>query len=161
MTTESQAEANKENAQLSTGPKDTEKTKFNAITHGLTSKSVNNKEDLEEIQKLTNSLIEGLKPTNIIEEIAISRIVISLWKLDKITKIQGAEFYNSSIHAEDTKFLDSTRHLISKREYEECPNVSKNSEALQRYEINAENSLHKAINLILRIRKEKLGLFLQ
>lgn len=159
MTTESQIEANKENAQLSTGPKDTEKTKFNAITHGLTSKSVNNKEDLNEIQQLTNFLIEQLKPVNVIEEIAINRIVGSLWKLSKIIKIQSKEFYNSEVNAENSQFLDSFNP--SNKIKEICPKMSDNGEALQRYEINAENSLHKAINLILKIRKEKLGSFLQ
>jgi len=161
MASESQVEANKQNAKLSTGPKDTEKTKFNALTHGLTSKSVNQKEDLEEIQKLTASLREELNPTNVIEEIAINRMVISLWKLNKITAIQCKEFYNSDIKAEDNKFLAYSRHLSSTKEFDICPEVSDNGEALQRYEINAENSLHKAINLILKIRKEKLGSFLQ
>ncbi|MEJ2267545.1 MAG: hypothetical protein P8X70_00520 [Nanoarchaeota archaeon] len=159
MTSETQVEANKENAKLSTGPKDTEKTKFNAITHGLTAKSIKNEEDLEEIKKLTEHLISELKPTNVIEEIAINRIVVSLWKLNKITRIQGMEFYNAEIHAEDMKVFDT--NLISNKEKEACPNISKNGEALQRYEINAESSLHKAINLILKIRKEKLGSFLQ
>lgn len=158
MTSEKQIEANRENAKLSTGANDTTKTRFNALKHGLTAKNIKREEDLNEINLLIDFLREELKPSNVFEEIALNRIAVSLWKLNKITGIQSLEFYNSIVRAEDSSAFDHS--FISKKEKEICPEVSRNGEALQRYEINAENSLHKAMNLILKIRKEKLGSFL-
>lgn len=159
MTTDKQIEANRENAKLSTGARDTSKTRFNAVTHCLTAKYIKREEDLEELKLLTEQLGAELNPENVFEEIALSRIATSLWKLNKITGIQCSDFYNSQINAEDLKSFDSP--MFSQKETETCPKITNNGEALQRYEINAENSLHKAINLILKIRKEKLGSFLQ
>ncbi len=158
MTSEKQIEANRENAKLSTGANDTTKIRFNALKHGLTAKNLKREEDSNEINILIDYLMEELKPSNVFEEIALNRIAVSLWKLNKITGIQSLEFYNSIVRAEDSSAFDHS--FISKKEKEICPEVSRNGEALQRYEINAENSLHKAMNLILKIRKEKLGSFL-
>jgi hypothetical protein len=158
MTSEKQIEANRENAKLSTGAQDTSKIRFNALKHGLAARNIKREEDLEEINILIDSLRDELKPSNVFEEIALNRIAVSLWKLNKITGIQSLEFYNSIVKAEESSAFDPP--FISKKEKELCPEISHNGEALQRYEINAENSLHKAINLILKIRKEKLGSFL-
>jgi hypothetical protein len=157
MATEKQVIANRLNAQKSTGAINTENTKYNAITHSLTSKHITQKEDLEEINSLSEIIRAQIEPQNIFEEIALSRIIISIWKLNKILQIQSKDFYNGEKKANESLSFES----FTNNELIACTKLSSNSEALQRYEVNAENSLHKSMNLIFRIRKEKLGSFLQ
>ena len=161
MTTSEQIEANKENAQHSTGPEDTSKTRYNGLTHGLTAKTIVREEDKEAIEEFRAILNEELKPSNAIEGILIERMTIALWKINKAVQIESTDFHNSEVNAEDSNYMTSMDSRFSKKKPIVCIKISENCKAIQEYQERAENSLYKAINLLLKLRNEKLGSVLQ
>lgn len=81
-----QLEANRRNAQKSTGPKDTSVTRLNALKHGLLSKEVvikegDGKENEEEFRNLLEQLNKDYSPQGAVEEMLVERIAISYWRL--------------------------------------------------------------------------------
>ena len=74
-------EANRNNAQKSTGPKDTSLTRLNALKHGLLSKEVLIEgEDNCSLEELGRRLRMELEPQGELENIFVDRIVSSTWR---------------------------------------------------------------------------------
>src|SRR4051812_25958620 len=85
--------ANKANAQNSTGPNDTTKTRLNAVRHGLASKVVVLPgEDQEEYDKLHDGFFEQLRPQSDIERALIDRVVAAAWRLKRFINVEVAFF---------------------------------------------------------------------
>ena len=81
MATDAQFEANRKNAQKSTGPRDTSKTRFNAIKHGVLSSQMHlSDEEWIEFQGLRDSLVEALQPKGILQEFALDELVSLRWR---------------------------------------------------------------------------------
>ncbi len=96
MTTERQVEANRRNAQRSTGPK-TEKgkavAKFNALRHGLTAKEVVIPgEDEEAFMDLRDRLVRELDPEGVLESQLVDRIAVGLWRLRRVWSVEAGIF---------------------------------------------------------------------
>lgn len=96
MTSEKQVEANKKNAQKSTGPKDASKTRFNALKHGLLAKALiitegESKENKEEFNFILLSLREELKPEGIIQEMLVERMAVCYWRLQRVVRAERGE----------------------------------------------------------------------
>jgi hypothetical protein len=87
MSTESQIQANKLNAQKSTGPKTPQgkaKVSQNAVTHGLTShRPVLDMEDTAEFRTFVNELLDQLDPTNPLEFFFAKRAVCQAWRIQR------------------------------------------------------------------------------
>jgi hypothetical protein len=117
MISDKQLQANRANAQKSTGPK-TEEGKStvskNAITHGLRSaRLVIEGEDPAQYNYFRNDMIQELLPIGAMEEFLFDRIVHAAWRLRRIGSIE-AEVY------------DFLRHPIEKK-----PNNSVAAQPLQ------------------------------
>ncbi len=92
MATEKQIEANRQNAQKSTGPKTEqgkENTGANALKHGLfsTSPVITNprfNESQEEYDLLKESLTQELKPSSTLQTHLVQKIVDSLWRYRRL-----------------------------------------------------------------------------
>ena len=96
MATQAQIEANRQNAQKSTGPK-TPAGKLiaarNAATHGLFSNRVLiASEDAAEYHTHRNALLEDLAPVGPMETILADRIVKLTWQLNRTTRLQACTF---------------------------------------------------------------------
>ena len=96
MTTKRQVEANRRNAQRSTGPK-TEKgkavAKFNALRHGLTAKEVVIPgEDEEALMDLQDRLVRELDPEGVLESQLVDRIAVGLWRLRRVWSVEAGIF---------------------------------------------------------------------
>ena len=93
-TSQSQIEANRANAQNSTGPATPEgkdKSCRNALKHGLFSSFVDVVGDqyIEEFAALSQSYIDDLKPEGI-EELELVRKIVSLaWRLRRVERLEG------------------------------------------------------------------------
>ena len=92
--TEKKLEANRRNAQLSTGPR-TEQGKavvsLNALTHGLRSRKVVLPcEDPAEFQQLCDNLTAEWQPETPTQGHLVTQIAIAIWKLDRL---EGLETY--------------------------------------------------------------------
>jgi len=96
MTTEKQVEANRQNAQLSTGPvtaigKTTIAT--NAIKHGIFTKDLILKSEIgqeseDEYKELLNNLIDSLLPYNQMESLLVEKIAVDFWRLRRTIRFE-------------------------------------------------------------------------
>lgn len=163
MTTEAQIEANKQNAQLSTGPKNSENTKFNAVKHGLCSKKFMTDGDKEEFNIILQDLIDDLNPQSIIELRIVETMALWLWERQRVIWADFAsEFNNSTENAasklEYRQLLDLDSGLYVKeptkedlKKAQELRNSKKriflSGELYLRYKIEAENRFYKALKI--------------
>ena len=94
MATEAQIEANRANAQKSTGPRTPagkEKASQNALKHGLLARQVVVPgEDLEEFELHRAEMLEELAPAGPLESLLAERIVGLSWRLLRAERLQTA-----------------------------------------------------------------------
>jgi hypothetical protein len=92
MATEAQIEANRANAQKSTGPRTPEgkaTVSQNAITHGLLARAgVIPGEDAEEFAAHRQGLRQQLRPGTPLEEVLVERAVDLSWRLQRAARDQ-------------------------------------------------------------------------
>ena len=94
MASERQNEANRRNAQLSTGPCTADgraRVASNALKHGLTAKQVVLPgEDPAEFDEFRSDLIAGLAPQGALEEIFAEKIVADAWRFRRALQLVAA-----------------------------------------------------------------------
>ncbi|MBA2369805.1 MAG: hypothetical protein H0V82_12420 [Candidatus Protochlamydia sp.] len=137
MTTLKQIEANRRNAQHSTGPftlEGKDKSSQNSIKQGLFSNALLiTGEQEEEFNSFSNEILSFLMPQNGIESILVERIITCTWRLRRVMKIE------SDMMHESLKF--DFRHSL--------PDLFSNGDekimALSRYEMILENHFTKLI----------------
>ena len=104
MASEKKIEANRRNAQKSTGPKSAEgksQSRFNALKHGMRANLlVLPGEDGEEFQARVDGWTDDLKPRNQREQYLIERAARVSWQLDRIKRTYvarlSANIYNAA-----------------------------------------------------------------
>jgi hypothetical protein len=96
MTTEAQIEANRINAQKSTGPRTPEgkaTVAQNAVKHGLLARTaVLHGEDWEEYTCFSEELLDELYPDGVMEQELANRVVDLSWRLRRAALSQNAVF---------------------------------------------------------------------
>src|SRR5215208_577046 len=96
MTSARKAEANRQNAQKSTGPKTPEgkaAVSLNALKHGLLSKELLLPgEDEEALRELEESLKGELQPVGVVEVLLGDRITSLLWRLRRLGHVEVGIF---------------------------------------------------------------------
>ena len=112
MSSQAQIQANRRNAQKSTGPK-TEQGKSivaqNAITHGLRSARILiASEDPTEFDAHQNALLEDLVPVGPMESILVDRIVTPTWQLNRAARLQTCTL-NTLINKQDDQKQEKTK----------------------------------------------------
>jgi len=153
-------QANRENAQKSTGPKDTSLTRLNALKHGLLSKeTLIEGEDKRALEELGGRLRLELAPQGELENIFVDRIVSSTWRLKRAIRVER-DYIEAEY--EDCKFDDFSGvkrqdnkawNLVVARELG-------NSNAwlnLIRYETTIEKQIYKALHELLRLQSARRG----
>jgi len=89
-----QLEANKQNAKLGgvKTPEGREKSRENALKHGLTSKIITPYDKDIDVENFESRLKEELSPNGIIQELLFERILVNYLRLYRITKIEKDYF---------------------------------------------------------------------
>ena len=157
-TSSARAEANRRNAQKSTGPKDTSRTRLNALKHGLLTKEILLKgEDKQALERLGKRLRVELAPKRELESILVDRIVSSAWRLKRALKVE-ADFLEAQY--EDCKYDDYneverssevawglvvTRHLGGSHSWSN----------LVRYETAIEKQIYRALNALHELQSAR------
>ena len=99
MATDRQIEANRQNAQLSTGPRSAEgkqRVAANALKHGLTGRQiVLPNENPDEFDAFRRALRDDFDPRGMLEEVLVDKIVADAWRLRRVPRLEAA------IHARD------------------------------------------------------------
>jgi hypothetical protein len=96
IATEAQMNANRLNAQKSTGPRTPEgkaAASRNSLTHGLTANQfLILDEDSDEFLVLLNDLRENFRPIGPAEERLVLRIAANQWRLDRIIRMEATNY---------------------------------------------------------------------
>ena len=127
ITSLKQVEANKQNAQKSTGPKSfwgKHQASGNALTHGLhANKHLIIGEQVEEFEQYKSSMLAMLDPVNAIQEETALQIISAGWRLRRYTNVEAGLFDNEQIDAK--QFLNKS-HLskMMSKEYDGLVNES-------------------------------------
>jgi|GEM_PF-4625879 len=158
MASEKQIRANQQNALKSTGPKDTSKTSKNAMKHGLTSTKLI-EEHQKDAREMYDDLVKNLNLTSHVELLIGIRMAHALWKLKCINTNQMVRQGNAWANKFNDKLFLNT--VVEEKPYEIeteiNPNITEHDELIGRYETATENSFYKALNMLVRVKKEKLA----
>src|SRR5215217_7291977 len=96
MTSEKKAQANRQNALKSTGPKTPEgkdAVRLNAMKHGLLCQEVLLPgEDEKALRELSEHLWTELKPVGEMENLLVDRIIVSHWRLRRLGRVEAGIF---------------------------------------------------------------------
>ncbi len=158
MTSQKQIQANLKNSKKSTGPKNTEKTKRNAIKFGIFSKemllegfyAIENKKEFANLVKEVN---EEYNPKTFTERLLVEKIIDCTWRLKRI-RIAETSIIKQSIWEFDEILKD-------KIEEDDCRRFlplweSKMGESLLYAPENFLKALVHDLNTNLKINKEKM-----
>ena len=108
MATQKQIEANRRNAQSSTGPK-TEAGKAassaNAISHGLTAAGdvLLQDESVDAFEELQRDMLADLAPQGALQGMLARQIVQLLWRLDRVARLEAELFLHGELAAKRDK----------------------------------------------------------
>jgi len=154
MPTQQRIEANRVNAQKSTGAvtsEGKEVSKYNAVQHGIF-KQIITEEEKKLYQTIKQRLHQEHQPKGILEEIILERIVINFIKLDRVAKIEN-ELTKSALNPRVQKDLeDGLKHsYIETIEVGYFPKLDIEQlntlvNVYQRYETSIENRLYRAMH---------------
>ena len=118
MTSEKQIEANRSNAQKSTGPTTTTGiavARMNALKHGLTARDmIILGEQQEQFDALLQQLTEEFDPVGAIELRLVEQVAFGLWRLRRARRVEAGIFaYNQH----ETEYQDATDDAESNEEH--------------------------------------------
>ena len=115
MASPRQIEANRANAKHSTGPKSSEGKSVaakNATKHGLLAiDAVLPDENYEDYLSLLSDLTEEFQPSGVIETSCVGRIANSLWRLERIGRLETGLYILSSCQAAKIKLQKQKQRL--------------------------------------------------
>src|SRR5919112_5147114 len=96
MTSDKKAEANRQNALKSSGPKTPEgkaAVRLNALKHGLLSQEILLPgEDQEALRELSEHLRDELQPVGELESLIVDRIISAYWRLRRLGLVETGIF---------------------------------------------------------------------
>jgi len=158
MATEKQIEANKLNAQKSTGPT-TEvgrsTSRRNALKHGLTASQVAMEgEEPRQFEAFRNDILESLCPQGAIEEQLAERIALCWWRLRRVYRMEVA------IAKEHSEPLDDGMSFLNPKPSDGFVAeklIAGPFQHLSRYETTIERSLHRALHELERWQARRKG----
>jgi len=112
MTSLAKIDSNKRNALMSTGPRSREgkeKSRFNAVSHGLTATTpVLPHESREDYDELVAALRDELLPVGVLEELLVARVAARIFRLARMTRIETGVLV-WELHGDDSE-LGSAGH---------------------------------------------------
>jgi hypothetical protein len=161
MATQKQIDANRRNAQKSTGPKTPEgraAVSRNSIKHGLTAKTLVLEDESEaDFEALLDAVEAEHQPATPTEVALVRRIAMAIWRLARGYHIEAGLFAVGRIDLDDTieryRNLDpGDRLAIIARDDSQGPRTLVN---LSCYEARLERSMDKAIRELQRLRSAR------
>ena len=142
--------ANRANAQRSTGPRTPEgkaRVAQNALTHGLTAKSlVLDEESQEAFHSLRRRMLEDLNPQGETECQLVEHMIVSRWRLTRSWEIETGLF-NQSLAA-----TPSPDPLILRRA-QAYAELSPTLDRLNRYEARLQRDYDRSLRRLLELQK--------
>jgi hypothetical protein len=149
---EKQLEANRRNAQRSTGPRTTEgkaRSSLNNLRHGLTGQiTVLSEEDREAHDAFCNRLIGGFQPETPIEEQLAHFVAEDAWRLNRVAAIENNIFAlgRSRHHGEVRNALDDAQSFLDH---------ARELNLLTLYEQRIHRNMQRNLNQLGELQKER------
>ncbi|MCC6360772.1 MAG: hypothetical protein IT450_18700 [Phycisphaerales bacterium] len=165
-------EANRANAQKSTGPKTPEgkaASSRNAMKHGLTAAAmVLPNENITEFEEFRAEMLDALQPSDRLEAHFAERVIAAAWRLNRVTKAES-EIIRSGLEGQWR--YKHTLALSMKKPIGTIPGVEESTaevllelmkkrdtlSKLSRYEAAIERSLHRALHELQRFQAQRAG----
>ena len=157
VTSQRRIEANRRNASLSTGPRNTQRTRYNAIRHGLLAEGLTQWDNAEEYQENIDTLSAIYPSSNPLDTFLIENAAHELVRCRRIARLE----------AENITALSSRPDTSSDSTSDRCtpmidPMVMKEYagpilDRLQRYHSSALNSLLRCRRELERIPRDERG----
>ncbi len=157
MATEKQFEANRLNAQKSTGPRTPEgraAVRLNGVKHGLTAETIVLKGESEaDFTQLFDSLEAEHDPVTPTEEALVVQLAMATWRLRRLYHVEGG-FYTfkmkDTVESRKIRNLDDAGHLGLVADF-----GAKTLDMFSRQEARMERSFYRALHELQRLRKER------
>lgn len=154
MPSQRQLNANRRNAQLSTGPRTPEgraTVGLNALRHGLTAQTaVLPNESPEEFQELLDAFLAEYQPAGPTETLLVEQMAMAAWRLRRMRALETGLFglrMSQLPRDENAAALDP-----SSRAFAYDASGSRAIEGLSRYETRIERSFYRALHELERLR---------
>jgi len=160
MTSQKQLDANRLNAQKSTGPNTPEgrdAVRFNALRHGLTAKhAVLENENEQEFQEMLEAFEAEHQPIGPTENLLVQQIVMAAWRLKRLRAVETGLFNIRMVDLD--KQTRGASAQLSETERQASAFLEDNRgcgalEKLSRYETRIERSFYRALHELQRLRK--------
>ncbi len=154
MLSERQLDANRRNAQHSTGPRTPEgraAVSLNALRHGLASQTaVLPNENPEEFRELRDAFFDEYHPAGPTETLLVEQMAISAWRLRRLRALETGLF---NVRISDLRDDDHDPPLDPRaRAFVYDTSGSRSIETLSRYETRIERSFYRALHELQRLR---------
>jgi hypothetical protein len=163
------AAACRENAQLSTGPADTESTRYNATKHGLLSEGVTELDNPEKFQALVEQLTTELQPAGVLEHECVQQIAVLTLRVRRARRLE-AEALTACLnpattrHHPGTVFADPSELVGWTETLDVGLPAQISNDAIDginrtvlRYETSIENKLFRWQNQLERLQRLRRG----
>jgi hypothetical protein len=160
MTSARKAEANRQNALKSTGPKTPEgKTaiRLNAVQHGLLAEEILLPgEDEDALRKLGERLRTELQPVGELENMLVDRIISAHWRLRRLGRVEAGiftyKYYGTLSNALGMQAMQEANTTTLGNAFVTDANQSNAFSKLSRYETTIERSLFKSLHELQRLQ---------
>jgi hypothetical protein len=160
MTSAKKAQANRQNALKSTGPKTPEGkagVRYNAQKHGLLAKEILLPEENEEaLRELDERLRAELRPEGEMEDLLVEQIVATQWRLRRLRRVETGvfdwELYGAHSDTHPWTHPGTTETTMLGLSFIRDANDTNAFSKLSRYETAIERSLYKALHELQRLQ---------
>jgi hypothetical protein len=161
MATLKQIDANRRNAQKSTGPKTQAgraAVRFNGLTHGLTAETlVVAGESLTDFESLLASLEAEHDPATPTEVALVFQLTMATWRLRRGFHAEASYLTRRVIDTKDNADRDDTNLDASDHIAIAIDRSAQTLNNFSRYESRLERSFYRALNELQRLRKQRLA----
>ena len=159
MATEKQIEANRLNAQKSTGPKTPEgraAVRLNGVTHGLTAETIVLKGESEaDFTNLLASLEAEHDPVSATEEALVGQLAMATWRLRRLYHAE-AGFYTfkikDTVDSKKSRNLDDAAHMGLIADWN-----NKTLDMFNRQEARLERTFYRALHELQRLHNPSVS----
>lgn len=162
MATERQIEANRRNAQASTGPRTEagkEASRGNALKHGMRAEvfEVLPNEDPAEFAARVAAWERDLNPVGEAEAHLARRAAAIVWKLDRLERVEAASLTRRIRDAvDDADCDDDDIDALNEAADIASFDPSVEAERMRRYQAGLTRELHRTLDLLIKLKKERL-----
>jgi hypothetical protein len=156
-----QQEANRRNAQLSTGPRTPDgkaRSSLNALTHGLTAAQILiPSESADEFESHAASFRDRFAPVDSVESFLVDQMIVAAWRLRRTRILESAVFAQREFEVarnqreREEELTDAADHIVTAYR-RECSGTN-SLENISRQETRIERAFYRAMHELNRLRK--------